>query len=123
MRKQIVAGNWKMNKNYSQGLELVNEVLTALPEPDANKELIFAPPFIHLHGVSERILGQAGVRLSSQSCHYEASGAFTGEISTDMLLSCGVQDVIIGHSERREYFNESDELLLSASCAIAVKTQ
>ena len=108
-RQLIVAGNWKMNKNYQEGLELAGEI--ARGRWPQNVRLILATPYIHLKGVGEVIKGTDRLRLSAQNCHQETSGAYTGEVSVGMLQSIGVKYVILGHSERREYFGESDELL------------
>ena len=112
MRKQIVAGNWKMNSDISEGKKLASEVINMVQsEKNNDAEVILIPPFIHLTSIHQLIGQENGVLLGAQNCHQTTSGAFTGEISTSMLSSCGVSHVIIGHSERREYFNESDELL------------
>lgn len=108
MRKQIVAGNWKMNKNLQQGMELCNSILNQLEA--SNKEVILAVPFTHLTVLSELIKG-SDLKLAAQNCHHKLSGPYTGEISASMLASLGVDYVIIGHSERREY-NEEDNVLL-----------
>jgi triosephosphate isomerase len=109
MRKKIIAGNWKMNKTFDEGIQLVNDVLVRLNNEETL--VIFAPPFIHLKKVSELIAGKKNVFSSAQNCYWEKSGAYTGEISVAMIKSCGAEYVIIGHSERREYFNETDEQL------------
>ena len=110
MRKKIIAGNWKMNKTYEEGVQLINDVLTKL---DSTKDaiVIFATPFIHLKKISELIAGKKNVYSAAQNCYWEKSGAFTGEVSAAMIKSCGAEYVIIGHSERREYFKETDEQL------------
>lgn len=109
-RKNIVAGNWKMNKTFDQGVALAKEVIAQLPA-EGETIVIMATPYIHLSAVGELVKGQPNVFLAAQNCHQEESGAYTGEISMDMLNSVGVDYVILGHSERREYFGESDELL------------
>ncbi len=109
MRRKIIAGNWKMNKTFDEGVQLVTDVLSRLDNKDV--VVIFAPPFIHLKKVSELIGGKKNVFSSAQNCFWEKSGAYTGEISAAMIKSCGAEYVIIGHSERREYFNETDEQL------------
>lgn len=109
MRTQIVAGNWKMNKTLHEGLELVQAVLGRLGK--TNGLVVFGTPYIHLHEVSKMINGAPGVHLAAQNCHQEEKGAYTGEISAGMLASVGAEFVILGHSERREYFQESDALL------------
>ena len=111
-RQLIVAGNWKMNKEFQEGVELASSIAAARPGAE-NHLVIMATPFIHLHAVSEIVKDAPYVKLAAQNCHQEASGAFTGEVSVGMLQSVGVEYIIIGHSERREYFNESHELLAS----------
>jgi triosephosphate isomerase (TIM) len=111
MRKKIVAGNWKMNMNLSEGLMLAGSINKYFQEhPSKKAEAILCVPFIHLAGAAE-ILKSSSVRLGAQNCSSEPSGAFTGEISCDMIKSTGAQYVIIGHSERRTYYNEGDKLL------------
>ena len=108
-RQPIVAGNWKMNKNYEEGRELAKEIAGNMKP--SNTLLILAPPFIHLYNVSNIIKDINNISLAAQNCHQEESGAYTGEISVPMLKSVSVEYVIIGHSERREYFGEDDKLL------------
>ena len=108
MRKEIVAGNWKMNKNLQQGKELCNSILNQLET--SNKEVILAVPYTHLTVLAELIKG-SGLKLAAQNCHHELSGAYTGEISASMLANIGVDYVILGHSERRVYNNEDNDLL------------
>ncbi|MEP1096838.1 MAG: triose-phosphate isomerase [Cyclobacteriaceae bacterium] len=113
MRKKIVAGNWKMNCTLEEGRKLVSEAMEmSKKELQGNCELIFIPPFIHLPGLGAQIGKGGNLHLGAQNCHQNESGAFTGEISTSMIKSCGATYVIVGHSERREYFKESDELLM-----------
>jgi len=111
MRKQIVAANWKMNLTLSEGAELVNEIFKGLPELSEEQEVVIAPPFIHLAQTAEQLSAMPYVNLGAQNCHSEAGGAYTGEISAAMLKSVDVRYVIIGHSERRQYFNEDDAML------------
>lgn len=108
-RKQIVAGNWKMNMDYEQGRDLTKAVIDGLQPSDAL--VILGTPFIHLRNVASMIKDISNLKLAAQNCHQEASGAYTGEVSVGMLKSCGVEYVILGHSERREYFSEKDELI------------
>jgi triosephosphate isomerase len=108
MRKKIVAGNWKMNTLLKDGMELAKAVEKLEKEKTSDALVIIAPPYTHLSKINELI---TSVKLSAQNCASEASGAYTGEISPDMLLSTGAEYVIIGHSERRSYYNEDDELL------------
>jgi len=112
MRKKIVIGNWKMNKTLSEGLQLVDEIIEELVKQPNNSVLkIVAPPFIHLAAVAEKLKSINGFELAAQNCHHNASGAYTGEISPAMISSTGANYVIIGHSERRLYCGESNNLL------------
>ncbi len=112
MRKRIVAGNWKMNTTPEQGLKLAKEVKALLNEAPADVELIIAPPFTHIASIANEIKS-CRVKLGSQNCSAWEKGAYTGEVSVEMLASIGVSHIIIGHSERREYFSESSEVLLN----------
>ena len=121
MRKKIVAGNWKMNMNLSEGLTLAGSINKHyLDNPSQRAEAVLCTPFIHLAGVSE-ILRTSKVALGAQNCASEPSGAFTGEVSCDMIKSTGAQYVLIGHSERRTYFGE-DDLLLNKKIKLAIKS-
>ncbi len=112
MRKKIAAGNWKMNTSLQQGLELASEVVNmASDEVRSDVQLILNPPFPYLHEVRKIVGGKPNISIGAQNCHEELSGAYTGETSVEMLVSLGVEYVILGHSERREYFAESHELL------------
>jgi triosephosphate isomerase len=108
MRQKIVAGNWKMNTLLHEGLELAKEVEEAVKSQTSDAIVIIAPPYTHLAKVQEVI---SNVKLAAQNCASEESGAYTGEISPDMLKSAGVEYVIIGHSERRSYYKEDNEVL------------
>lgn len=110
MRKNIVAGNWKMNKTLNEGIELANEIVAA-SDRDANVQVVLGTPFIHLTTISKLVENSANIEVSAQNCSDKASGAYTGEISASMVKSSGANYVIIGHSERREYFKESNEEL------------
>lgn len=110
MRKNIVAGNWKMNMNLQQGLALASEVAKVAKEENNKALVILGTPFIHLTEVA-KIVDNQHVFLSAQNCADQASGAYTGEVSADMIASSGAQYVIIGHSERRAYYGETDEIL------------
>lgn len=107
-RKNIAAGNWKMNTVLEEGIALANGVVSDAP---FTSTVIFAPPSIQLNSISEVVKEHSNVHLAAQNCHYAKSGAYTGETSVDQLKSVGVEYVLVGHSERREYFNESDEIL------------
>lgn len=110
-RKKIVAGNWKMNQNLFEGKQLVEDILNSNFTLTDNQEVVIAPPFIHLSVAAGQLKDKSGVFLAAQNCHQQTSGAYTGEISAGMLKSTGVDYVILGHSERREYFGESEALL------------
>ena len=109
MRKKVIAGNWKMNMNLHESQKLVSEILNGLGK-DSRIEVIVCPPFTSLSEVSSLLMGTQ-VKLGAQNMYFEESGAFTAEISADMLKSVGCEYVILGHSERRVIFNESDELI------------
>jgi len=109
-RKKIVAGNWKMNTTLAEAQSLINDIKAGLPSlPDTHK-VIVTPPYTHLSLVHEG-LKDSVIELAAQNAHQELKGAFTGEISVSVLKEIGVQHVILGHSERREYFGENEELL------------
>lgn len=112
MRKKVVAGNWKMNLTLQEGKELASEVVSMIDaELLDDVQIILATPFIHLNAVGALLAGNTKVALGAQNCSEHLSGAYTGEISAPMLQSVNTQYVILGHSERREYFGESDALL------------
>ncbi|MDE6878850.1 MAG: triose-phosphate isomerase [Odoribacter sp.] len=112
MRKKIVAGNWKMNKTLQEGIELAKEVNTKVKALNASEvKVIIGTPFIHLAEVTKTVEPTV-VSVAAQNCATEASGAFTGEISAAMVASTGSQYVILGHSERRSYYGETDEILV-----------
>jgi triosephosphate isomerase (TIM) len=111
MRKKIVAANWKMNLNLEEGKDLVSGILAGNRTLTEEKQVVIAPPFIHLAQTADQLKGRDYISLGAQNCYSEAAGAYTGEVSASMLKSVGVQYVIIGHSERREYFNETDSQL------------
>jgi triosephosphate isomerase len=110
MRRNIIAGNWKMNKDLSEAIKLVSELKSMLDGKNLNAEVVVAPPFISLEAV-KTIIKDSNIKLSAQNMNNEDSGAFTGEVSASMLKSVGCEYVILGHSERRTIFGESDELI------------
>lgn len=109
MRKNIVAGNWKMNKTFTEGLELIQHIMKKADKVK-NALLILAPPFI-LTSEASKLLKSTAVKLSAQNCSNKDEGAYTGEISAPMLKSAGAGYVILGHSERRKYFHETNEMI------------
>ncbi|MEZ5015623.1 MAG: triose-phosphate isomerase [Flavipsychrobacter sp.] len=111
MRKKIVAGNWKMNQNLAEGQTLVNDIINGLPTLTDTKQVVICPPYLNIALTVAQTNNAAHISTGAQNCHEKASGAYTGEISAPMLAHLGVSYVIIGHSERREYFNESNEQL------------
>lgn len=111
MRQKIVAGNWKMNKNLQEGVELAKEIdklVSGLSGSDV--KVILAPPFTHITEVKKAVGSK--ISVSSQNCAAEVSGAYTGEVSASMIKSTGAEYAIIGHSERRQYYGETDAILL-----------
>lgn len=110
MRKYIIAGNWKMNKNLSEAIQLVSDLKIELNGKNLNAEVVVAPPFISLEAV-KTLIKDTDIKLGAQNTHSVDSGAFTGEVSADMLKSVGCEYVILGHSERRTIFGESDEFI------------
>ena len=111
MRKKIVAGNWKMNTTVAEGVELAKAVAAKAPEVPSSVKLIIAPPFTHLVPVADAIKG-SGIGLSAQNCADKEKGAYTGEVAADMLVSAGCSYTILGHSERRQYYGETDAKLV-----------
>lgn len=112
MRKKIVAGNWKMNLDLNQGVQLFNEIQELInQEVTGVQEVIVCSPSIHLSSLAKALVDNSNLAIGAQNCHFADSGAFTGEISAIMIASTGAKYVIIGHSERRLYFAESNQLL------------
>lgn len=111
MRKQIVAGNWKMNNDLAESKKLAKQVAKKVKKGKIkNTKVIIAPTFVSLAS-AVKATKKSKVKVAAQNTHFEESGAYTGEVSAKMLKSVGVKTVILGHSERREYFGETDELL------------
>ena len=111
MRKQIAAANWKMNLTLQQAETLIDELLSIPHDLKDNQLAIFGVPFPYLTAVNNKLAGKKNFFVTAQNCYNKKSGAFTGEVSAEMLNSIGIKHVIIGHSERREYFNESNAML------------
>ena len=110
MRKKIVAGNWKMNETLQEGVALAKEINDSLKAEKPNCDVVICTPFIHLASVAE-VLDAEGVALGAENCADKAKGAYTGEVSAAMVKSTGAQYVILGHSERRQYYGETAEIL------------
>ena len=110
MRKKIIAGNWKMNNDLQGSEKLIVELKNLLKDEKPNCDIIICPPFTSLSEASKLLKGSI-IKLGAQNMHFEENGAFTGEVSSSMLKSAGCEYVILGHSERRTIFNESDELI------------
>jgi triosephosphate isomerase len=113
MRKKIVAGNWKMNKNLHEAILLADDMRKKVELLEKSKlpTIIISPPFPFLYPVSQTLTGSGLISIAAQNCSSEHSGAYTGEVSADMVRSTGARYVIIGHSERRALFSETDSLL------------
>lgn len=109
MRRPLIAGNWKMFKSREEARDMVRDLIPRVARND-RVEVVVCPPFTSLPAVAEMIQGSP-LQLGAQDVHWEEQGAFTGEISAPMLLDCGCRYVIIGHSERRQYFQESDAMI------------
>ncbi len=111
MRKQIAAANWKMNNTLDEGTKLLNEIISSGVQVNENQSVIFAVPFPYLISANQQLAGSSNMFVAAQNCHNKTSGAFTGEVSVDMLASINIQYCVVGHSERREYFSESNQQL------------
>lgn len=119
MRKNIIAGNWKMNKTIDESCKLVEETLQLLADKNTGDTIIiFCPSFIALEKVSALVRGKKNIYSSAQNCFWEKSGAYTGEVSVGMIKSAGAAYVILGHSERRQYFGETNEGLAKKTDAV-----
>ncbi len=110
MRKKIVAGNWKMNKTLQDGVALAKDLNAALTADKPNCDVVICTPFIHLASVAAELDANI-IGLGAENCADKASGAYTGEVSAEMVKSTGAQYVILGHSERRAYYHETAEIL------------
>ncbi len=110
MKQMLIAGNWKMHKTLKDALELAYQIKNWVATNNLRVEVAICPPFAFLYPIAE-LIKESQIGLGAQNCHYLPEGAFTGEISPPMLVSIGCQYVIIGHSERRTHFNESNELI------------
>ena len=111
MRKQIAAANWKMNLTLQQAEILIDQLIATPHELKANQEAVFGVPFPYLTIIKSKLAGKKSTFVAAQNCYDKKSGAYTGEVSAEMLKSIAVDYVILGHSERREYFNESHAML------------
>ncbi len=111
MRQQIAAANWKMNLTLEEANELLDAIVTKNIELSQDQQAVFAVPFPYLLLAKDKIKNSKGFFVAAQNCYTKESGAYTGEVSPSMLASCGIPYVIIGHSERREYFNENNFIL------------
>lgn len=107
VRKAIIAGNWKMNKGPAETKEFISELIPMLSE-DGDCEVVICVPYVDVITASEAAVGSR-IKIGAENVHFEEKGAYTGEVSAKMLLECGAEYVIIGHSERRQYFGETDE--------------
>ena len=105
LRKAVIAGNWKMNKTPAETTALINEIKPLVA--DADCDVVVCVPYIDLFAALEATKG-SNIKVGAENCHWAASGAFTGEVSAEMLKACGVDYVITGHSERRTYFGDTD---------------
>lgn len=111
MRKQIAAANWKMNMSYQDGVKLLDDILSSEIKLEDHQQVIFAVPFPYLIMANSEVAEEANNFISAQNCHHKESGAYTGEVSASMLQSINVKYCIVGHSERREYFQETNIML------------
>ncbi len=111
MRKQIAAANWKMNLTLQQGEELLDAIISKPHSLQPHQQAVFAVPFPYLFMAQQKLSGKQNVFVAAQNCYSKKSGAYTGEVSVEMLQSLNIPYVVIGHSERREYFQESNQLL------------
>ena len=106
MRKAVIAGNWKVNKTPAETTALINEMKPLVAGADC--EVVLCVPFVDIFAATEAAKG-SNIKIGAENCHFKESGAYTGEVSADMLVASGVEYVVIGHSERRQYFGETDQ--------------
>jgi triosephosphate isomerase len=118
MRKQIAAANWKMNLSHQEADSLLNQLSATEHHLTSNQAVIFAVPAIYIPLATQKLNGKTNVFVAAQNCHQKANGAYTGEISASMYASSGVHHIILGHSERRAFFAESDLLLAEKTEAV-----
>lgn len=118
MRKQIAAANWKMNLSQNEAEALLDQLFATDYHLTPNQEVIFAVPAIYIPLAVQKLKAKQHVFVAAQNCHQKTSGAYTGEIAASMYASVGVQHIVLGHSERREYFAESDALLAEKTAAV-----
>jgi len=111
MRKQIAAANWKMNLTLTQGEQLLDQILAKVQDVADGRQVVFAVPFPYLVAAQQKVAGRKNVFIAAQNAYSKKSGAYTGEVSVEMLNSIDIKFVVLGHSERREYFSESNQLL------------
>lgn len=111
MRKQIAAANWKMNLSITEGEQLLDQLLANSYDLNENRQVVFAVPSPYLAMAQAKVADHAHIAIAAQNCYSKKSGAYTGEVSVLMLQSLGITHVVLGHSERREYFNEGNQLL------------
>ena len=118
MRKQIAAANWKMNLSHQEADSLLDQLLASQHHLSSNQAVIFALPAIYIPLAVQKLNGKSNIFVAAQNCHQKANGAYTGEIAASMFSSVGVHHIILGHSERREFFAESDSLLAEKTEAV-----
>ncbi len=118
MRKQIAAANWKMNLTISEAENLLDQLLSSEHHLVSHQDAVLAVPAIYIPLATQKLAGKTNVFVAAQNCHPKANGAYTGEISAPMFASVGVHHIVLGHSERREYFTESDAFLADKTDAV-----
>jgi triosephosphate isomerase len=121
MRKKIAAANWKMNLRVEQGEALLDGLLSKNIELQSHQHAVFAVPFPYLTMAMDKVAGKKNYAVAAQNCYHQESGAFTGEVSAEMLQSVNIPFVVLGHSERREYFAESNETLARKTDLVLAK--